>query len=178
MGILLICQNNTMQVYGGWTKRYCDLCSKHIAHRTVCYNSPLVRGKPIGASAFPKIIYCPRQGCITVSFYSVNGLDLVILMKSVTVCIYTWSCFTTSGHERNGQRFADDIFKSRLSRKYSYIWKSNSCAKHQQISLYTLFPNIKQAVYLGHYGASYGRTSKCDIGFIAVHRFEKIITMA
>ena len=34
-GILLICQNTTMRVYGARIKRYCVLCSKHIAVRVV-----------------------------------------------------------------------------------------------------------------------------------------------
>ena len=30
---------------------------KHIAHRTVCYNFPLVHDKPLGAPTFVKLIY-------------------------------------------------------------------------------------------------------------------------
>ena len=31
-GMLLMCQNTTMRVYGARIKRYCVLCSKHIAY--------------------------------------------------------------------------------------------------------------------------------------------------
>ena len=166
-----------MRVYGGWIKRYCDLCSKHIPHRTVCYNSPLVRDKPLGVPAFVKIIYCPRQGSIIVSFYSLNGLDVVILMKSVAICICTWSCFTTSGHERTGRRFEDDIFKSRLSRN-TFTFKRAirvlninryPCTHYFQIS-------SKRFIWVIMVQPTVGQVS--DIGFIAVHGLKKVISMA
>ena len=31
---------------------------KHIAHRIVCYNFPLVHNKPLGAPVFVKLVYC------------------------------------------------------------------------------------------------------------------------
>ena len=42
-------------------KKYFVLCSKHIAHLTVCYNFPLVRDKPLGAPAFVKLLLVNRQ---------------------------------------------------------------------------------------------------------------------
>ena len=30
---------------------------KHIAHRAVCYNFPLVRDKPLGAPAYGRVVY-------------------------------------------------------------------------------------------------------------------------
>ena len=39
-GMLLMCQNTTMQVYGARIKGYCVLCSKHIAIRVVLSYPP------------------------------------------------------------------------------------------------------------------------------------------
>ena len=52
-GMLLMCQNTTMQVNGAWIKRCCVLCSKP-------YNSYIaqIRDKPLGLPAFVKLVYC------------------------------------------------------------------------------------------------------------------------
>ena len=49
-----------MRVYGAWIKRYCVLCSK-TANRTVCYNFPPVRDKPLEAPSFVKYTYHMRH---------------------------------------------------------------------------------------------------------------------
>ena len=51
-GMLLMCQNTTMWVYGARIKRCCVLCSKHIAVWVYesCHNFPLVRDKPPGGA--------------------------------------------------------------------------------------------------------------------------------
>ena len=57
-GILLICQNTTMRVYGAWIKtKYITFdVQKHIA---ICYNHPLVCDKPLKVPAFVRLIYWP-----------------------------------------------------------------------------------------------------------------------
>ena len=39
--------------------------------------------------------------------------------------------------------------------------------------MHTICPNIKQVVYLGHSGATYGKASKCSIGLIVAHGLKK-----
>ena len=39
-GMLLICQNTTMQVNGAWIKRYCVLCLKKDNTLHSCHNVP------------------------------------------------------------------------------------------------------------------------------------------
>ena len=46
-----------MRLYAVWIKIYCVYVQKHIAHRAVCFNFPLVRDKPLGAPAFVKLVY-------------------------------------------------------------------------------------------------------------------------
>ena len=50
-GMLLMCQNTAMWVYGAWIKWYCVLCSKHITPCTVVITSLLVHDKPLGAES-------------------------------------------------------------------------------------------------------------------------------
>ena len=38
---------------------------KHITHRTVYFNFPLVRDKPLGAPAFVRLVYCSDIKCDT-----------------------------------------------------------------------------------------------------------------
>ena len=56
-GILLMCQNITMWVYGAWIKYVSSYVKKHIVHLAMCYNPPIVRDKPLGAPAFVKLVY-------------------------------------------------------------------------------------------------------------------------
>ena len=60
-GILLMCQNTTMRVYGAWNKRYCVLCSKtyNTLHIII---SLLVRDKPLEARTSVKRVYSHYQG--------------------------------------------------------------------------------------------------------------------
>ena len=55
-GILLICQNTTMRVYGAWIKRHCVLCSK--TYNTSCIS--LVCDKPLGAPPSVKQVYLAK----------------------------------------------------------------------------------------------------------------------
>ena len=56
-GMLLMCQNTTMQVYGAWIKTYYVLCPKHLAALARCHNPALVRDKPLGVPASVKLVY-------------------------------------------------------------------------------------------------------------------------
>ena len=60
-GMLLMCQNTAMRVYGTWIKTYYVLCSKHKAPLAMCYNPPLVRDMPLGALAYVKVVYQMSQ---------------------------------------------------------------------------------------------------------------------
>ena len=55
-GILLLCQNTTMQVYGAWIENIAFYIQKHIAPRAACHDFPLVIDKPLGAPTFVTII--------------------------------------------------------------------------------------------------------------------------
>ena len=88
---LLICNNNqltvvdqyfiilllykTMKVCGSRTKIYCVLCSKHMAHRAVCYNFPLVHDKPLGTPAYVRVVYMAYLGHTYLYIYmDIDGL--------------------------------------------------------------------------------------------------------
>ena len=76
-GMLLMCQNTTMQVYGGWIKTYHVLCPKtYTAALETCHNRPLVRDKPPGAPACVKLVY----SCTEMAWFSCD----VTVMKNST----------------------------------------------------------------------------------------------
>ena len=56
-GMLLMCQNTTMQVYEAWIKTYYVYVQKHIVALENCHNPPLVRDKPLGVPASVKLVY-------------------------------------------------------------------------------------------------------------------------
>ena len=53
-GMLLMCQNTTMQVYGAWIKRYCVYVKKHLTPCTVVITSLLVPNKLLRVPASVK----------------------------------------------------------------------------------------------------------------------------
>ena len=59
-GMLLMCQNTTMRVYGAWITYYI-LCQKLIATLAMCHNPTLVRNKPLGAPASVKLVSSEQQ---------------------------------------------------------------------------------------------------------------------
>ena len=64
-GMLLMCQNTTMQVYGAMVhglKLIVFYVQKHITVLARCPNPALVRDKPLGAPVSVKLVYCnPSQ---------------------------------------------------------------------------------------------------------------------
>ena len=57
-GMLLMCQNTIMWVYGAWIKTYYVLCPKtYIVTLEICHNQPLGRNKPLGAPVSVKLVY-------------------------------------------------------------------------------------------------------------------------
>ena len=67
-GILTMCQNTTMRLYGAWNKIYYVLCPKTYIYINVyiaCYNPPLVCDKPLGAPAFVNLFYFSELWCVS-----------------------------------------------------------------------------------------------------------------
>ena len=56
-GMLLMCHNTTVRVYGPWIKTYSVLCSKRVVAMDISYNPALVRDKSLGAPASVKRAY-------------------------------------------------------------------------------------------------------------------------
>ena len=73
-GMLLMCLNTTMRVYGAWIKTYYVLSKTY----TMCHNQALVRDKPLGAPVSVRMIYLyPHnlQGCLTESDWPISDLN-------------------------------------------------------------------------------------------------------
>ena len=56
-GILLMCQNTTMRVYGSCIKHITFYVQNHMSALAMCYNPGLVRDKPLGVPAYVKLLY-------------------------------------------------------------------------------------------------------------------------
>ena len=57
-GMLLMCKNTTMRVYGAWIKRYCVLCSKtYSSSSSLVITSRWFATSRLGAPAFVRLVY-------------------------------------------------------------------------------------------------------------------------
>ena len=102
MGILLICQNTTTQVYGAWIDIYYVLCSKTYSTSGNLLQSPLVRDKSLGAPTFVRLVCwstCVRcMFCLFLHFLGESpdwiqtcykrDLKLSILFHRFVICLF------------------------------------------------------------------------------------------
>ena len=56
-GMLLMCQNTTVRVYGHGLEHIAFNVKKYIAALVMCYNPALVHDKPLGAPAYVELVY-------------------------------------------------------------------------------------------------------------------------
>ena len=163
---MMICTDSPFKDHLGlWDPSSPFMCSQFggpvraNTHRDILYTNTFIQ---IQVLIFLIWLNCPRRW--TSLFPAISALEVVILVKLFTISI----CKCSYLPRRTLNELVGVFFSN-----FVYSGNTLTCAKLQQTSPYTLFPNIKQTVYLGHSGATYGKASKCNVGFIEAHGLKK-----
>ena len=89
VGMLLMCQNTKMRVYGAYIKTYFALCPKTYCSLEMWHNQPLVRDKPLGETASVKLVYASIAN-MTCAYSSLRYVEVVKPMVA-------WNYFPSVG---------------------------------------------------------------------------------
>ena len=163
-GVLLMCQNTTMRVYGARIKRYCVSCSKHIAVRVVL--SQLTAGSRQAAWRCPHLWNWP----IVESMSDLSGHITDHINTQCKSCLYspTFRDWMSQCTIRNPILLQWNLYKTRLNFVVFQGWWSFTTGRVNMIllrlcqvngKLYVFFCKTSLSHYTGFAVLNYRKTS-------------------